>query len=194
MVTKRGRCGRTVAPGPTSVGDTVLGTRSATVRARRRLWTICSVRQALALHGGPLMPHSKRLSRRAVPIGRIAAVGAAMTAGCGSSSPTSPTTGASSAATSGGGGASGACVATPSETAGPYPDRLGMLGNSAFFRRDVTEGRPGTPLALTLTILNTASGCTALANANVEIWQCDAAGAYSNSTRSLVMTARGRRS
>ena len=68
---------------------------------------------------------------------------------------------------------------TPSETAGPYPDRLGMLGNSAFFRRDVTEGRPGTPLALTLTILNTASGCTALADASVEIWQCDAAGNYS---------------
>ena len=72
-----------------------------------------------------------------------------------------------------------ACVATPSETAGPSPDRLGMLGNSAFFRRDVTEGRPGTPLALTLTIVNTASGCTALANASVEIWQCDAAGNYS---------------
>ena len=105
-------------------------------------------------------------------------MGAAMTAGCGSSSPTSPTTDASSAATRGG-AASGACVATPSETAGPYPDRLGMLGNSAFFRRDVTEGRPGTPLALTLTIVNTASGCTALANASVEIWQCDAAGNYS---------------
>ena len=102
-----------------------------------------------------------------------------MTAGCGSSSPTSPTTDASSGSTSGGGAGSGTCVATPSETAGPYPDRLGMLGNSAFFRRDVTEGRPGTALTLTLTIVNTASRCAAVPNASVEIWQCDASGNYS---------------
>lgn len=27
------------------------------------------------------------------------------------------------------------------ETAGPYPDMTEMVGNKAFFRRDVTEGR-----------------------------------------------------
>ena len=54
-----------------------------------------------------------------------------------------------------------------------------MLSNMAFYRRDVTEGRPGTPLALTITIQNTNANCAALANAAVEIWQCDADGHYS---------------
>jgi protocatechuate 3,4-dioxygenase beta subunit len=123
--------------------------------------------------------HSKRLSRRAI-LGRFAAVGAAVAAGCGSSSPTSPSTNqAGTGSTSGAGTTTGSCVATPSETSGPYPDRLGMLGNTAFFRRDITEGRPGIPLTLTLTIVNTASSCSAVAGANVEIWQCDASGHYS---------------
>jgi protocatechuate 3,4-dioxygenase beta subunit len=54
-----------------------------------------------------------------------------------------------------------------------------MINNSAFFRRDITEGRTGLPLTLTLTVVNTNSSCAAVSNANVEIWQCDAAGAYS---------------
>jgi protocatechuate 3,4-dioxygenase beta subunit len=125
------------------------------------------------------MHHSKPLSRRAV-LGRFAAVGAAVTAGCGASSPTSPSTNqTSTGSTSGAGTTTGSCVVTPSETSGPYPDRLGMLGNTAFFRRDITEGRPGILLALTLTIANTASSCSAVAGANVEIWQCDASGHYS---------------
>ena len=68
---------------------------------------------------------------------------------------------------------------TPSETEGPYPDKIGMLGNSAYFRRDITEGKSGLPLTLTLTIVNVNSSCSALAGANVEVWQCDAAGNYS---------------
>jgi protocatechuate 3,4-dioxygenase beta subunit len=54
-----------------------------------------------------------------------------------------------------------------------------MITNSAFFRRDITEGRPGLPLTLTMTIVNAANGCTPVANANVEVWQCDASGNYS---------------
>ena len=123
------------------------------------------------------MRRRKYLNRREA-LGTIAAVWAATTAGCGSSSPTSPTTTSTTGSTSGG-TSSGACAVTASETAGPYPDRLGMLGNSAFFRRDVTEGRSGLSLALTLTIVNTANACSAVANANVEIWQCDASGNYS---------------
>ena len=34
-------------------------------------------------------------------------------------------------------------------------------------------------MALTITIVNVNSGCSPVANANVEIWQCDAAGNYS---------------
>ena len=54
-----------------------------------------------------------------------------------------------------------------------------MITNAAFVRRDITEGRPGLPLALTMTIVNAASNCSPVANASVEIWQCDASGNYS---------------
>jgi protocatechuate 3,4-dioxygenase beta subunit len=54
-----------------------------------------------------------------------------------------------------------------------------MVNNSAYYRRDVTEGKPGLPLTLVLTVVNANSGCNAVANANVEIWHCDAAGNYS---------------
>jgi protocatechuate 3,4-dioxygenase beta subunit len=81
--------------------------------------------------------------------------------------------------TTGTGAVTGACVVAAEETAGPYPDRLGMLSNPAFFRRDIREGRSGAPLNLTLTITSVRSGCSPVANANVEIWQCDASGNYS---------------
>src|SRR5262249_8605019 len=74
---------------------------------------------------------------------------------------------------------SSTCVVTPSETEGPYPDRTGMISNQAFYRRNITEGKGGLPLTLTLTIVNTNSACAPLAGANVEIWQCDASGNYS---------------
>src|SRR5207253_5803402 len=48
-----------------------------------------------------------------------------------------------------------------------------------FFRQDVTEGKSGLPLTLRLTIVNVRSGCGAVSNATVEIWQCDATGNYS---------------
>ena len=44
------------------------------------------------------------------------------------------------------------CSASPSETAGPYPYDLST--KSAIFRTDITEGKTGIPLALTLTIVN----------------------------------------
>lgn len=54
-----------------------------------------------------------------------------------------------------------------------------MAANSAFYRQDITEGKSGLPLTLALTVVNVNSGCTPVANANVEIWQCDAVGTYS---------------
>lgn len=94
-----------------------------------------------------------------------------------SGSATSPTTTAPGSST--GGTSASSCVVTASETIGPYPDITGMLNNPAFNRRDVTEGKPGTPLALVLTIVNVNNGCAPVAGAAVEIWQCDAAGNYS---------------
>ena len=57
-------------------------------------------------------------------------------------------------------GATSSCVITAPETEGPYPDRMGMLNNPAFNRRDVTAGKPGTPLALTLTIVSLNGNCS----------------------------------
>src|SRR2546430_1032209 len=119
----------------------------------------------------------KRLNRREVLAALGAGFGAAL-AGCGSSA-TSPTSTTTTGSTSGSGTSSAACAVAASETAGPYPDILGMINNPAFFRRDVTEGKSGLPLTLTLTIVDVNSGCAAVSNANVEIWHCDAAGDYS---------------
>ena len=124
---------------------------------------------------------SKNLSRREV-LGVLGSAGVAI-AGCGGS-PTTPTAtpNTSIPATSTGTtntGTGGACAITPEETAGPYPDRLGMLSNTAYFRSDITEGKAGLPVTLTLTVVNVANACSPVANANIEIWQCDADGHYS---------------
>src|SRR5207244_5410844 len=39
--------------------------------------------------------------------------------------------------------------------------------------------KAGVPLTVVLTIVNVNSGCAPVANANVEVWHCDAAGDYS---------------
>jgi protocatechuate 3,4-dioxygenase beta subunit len=64
------------------------------------------------------------------------------------------------------------CVLTPELTEGPYY----VPGEK--LRRDVTEGKAGTPLLLNLTVIN-ASTCKPIRNATVEIWHCDALGVYS---------------
>ena len=120
----------------------------------------------------------KHISRRQI-LGALSAVGAAALAeACGSASPTSPST-TTTTTTTGGGTSSGACAVINSETEGPYPDRTGMINNPAFYRQDITEGKPGTPLTLALTVVNVASSCAPVADATIEVWQCDAAGLYS---------------
>jgi protocatechuate 3,4-dioxygenase beta subunit len=64
------------------------------------------------------------------------------------------------------------CVLTPELTEGPYY----VAGEK--IRRDITEGKPGTALLLSLTVMN-ASTCRLVKNAAVEIWHCDALGVYS---------------
>jgi protocatechuate 3,4-dioxygenase beta subunit len=122
------------------------------------------------------MTATKKLGRRDLLAALGAGAAGALTACSSPTTPSSTTTTTGSTTT---GGTSSTCVVTPSETEGPYPDRTGMLGNQAFYRRNVTEGKAGLPLTLTLTIVNVNSGCAPLAGANVEIWQCDASGNYS---------------
>jgi protocatechuate 3,4-dioxygenase beta subunit len=84
------------------------------------------------------------------------------------------TAGASSSADASADG--GTCQASPDETAGPYPDKTGMLNEPAFFRQDIAEGKTGVPLVLTLTVVQS---CAPVAGAVVEIWHCDKDGNYS---------------
>ena len=115
---------------------------------------------------------SKKMTRREA-VGMLGAAGAALAVGCGNGTPTSPTTTTSGATTSTGGTAAAACAVAPNETIGPYPSLVDLI------RSDIREGRGGTPVALTLTVVNVNNGCTAVADAVVDIWQCDADGHYS---------------
>src|SRR5262245_28222860 len=108
-----------------------------------------------------MAPISRRLSRREA-LGTLGFAGAALAAGCSSSVAASPSATATTAAAS-----TGSCVVTPEETAGPYPDHLGMVNTPAFFRQDITEGRSGLPVTLALTVVNANKNCAALAGAAV---------------------------
>jgi protocatechuate 3,4-dioxygenase beta subunit len=64
------------------------------------------------------------------------------------------------------------CVLTPEQTEGPY-----YIANEAL-RRNITDGRPGTPLLLRAFVVN-ASTCKPIKGAAVDIWHADADGVYS---------------
>ncbi len=121
-----------------------------------------------------------RLSRRKALSVFGSAGAAAIAAACGASTTSPSTTGSATTGSAAGGTTnSTTCVVSPEETIGPYPDRTGMVNNPVFYRQDVTEGRPGTPLTLNLRVVNVRSACAPVADAAVEIWQCDASGNYS---------------
>ncbi len=63
------------------------------------------------------------------------------------------------------------CVLVPEVTEGPY------YFDPALVRTDITEGKPGLPLTVRLQVVDAA--CRPLAGARVDIWHCDATGAYS---------------
>jgi len=64
------------------------------------------------------------------------------------------------------------CVLTPEQTEGPY-----YIAGEAV-RRNITEGRPGTPLLLRAFVVD-ASTCKPIKSAAVDIWHADAGGVYS---------------
>lgn len=73
------------------------------------------------------------------------------------------------------------CIVRPEQTEGPYfvDERL----HRTDIRSDPTSGTvtPGTPLALTFQISRVRAGeCHPLPSAQVDVWQCDAAGIYSD--------------
>jgi protocatechuate 3,4-dioxygenase beta subunit len=85
------------------------------------------------------------------------------------------TKGASSA---GSDSTTGDCVVSPTETEGPYPYPKGEI-NNPLNRADITGGKTGVPLALTLTVVNANNSCAVVENARVDIWHCDKDGYYS---------------
>jgi protocatechuate 3,4-dioxygenase beta subunit len=70
--------------------------------------------------------------------------------------------------------ASGAvtCVLTPEQTEGPFYIPRERV------RRNIREGKRGVPLTLRVVVVNAAT-CKPIKGAAVDIWHCDAAGAYS---------------
>lgn len=86
--------------------------------------------------------------------------------------------GSSSGSTSSG----GSCTVMATETDGPYP--LYSSRGSSIQRVDITEGKTGIPLSITLIVKNVNNNCTIVENARVDIWHCDKDGYYSGYSNS----------
>lgn len=69
----------------------------------------------------------------------------------------------------------GVCAIMPETTEGPF------YIDPSLVRDDVTEGKEGMPLRLRLQVVD--QGCDPLPGARVDIWHCDADGAYSGYPR-----------
>jgi protocatechuate 3,4-dioxygenase beta subunit len=73
------------------------------------------------------------------------------------------------------------CVVRPEQTEGPYFIDENL--NRSDIRSDPSDGsvKPGVPLRLTFHVSRIAgASCSPLSNAIVDVWQCDALGAYSD--------------
>jgi protocatechuate 3,4-dioxygenase beta subunit len=74
-----------------------------------------------------------------------------------------------------------ACIVRPQQTEGPYFVDEGL--NRSDIRSDPATGsvKPGVPLTLQFQVSQVgANACVPLAGAIVDVWHCDAAGAYSD--------------
>lgn len=120
------------------------------------------------------MPRT-RIGRREA-LEKLGAAAGLVTVACGDSttSPTEAATGPSSTSTGAGTTPTSTCSVAPTETVGPFPSLSDM------FRGDIREGKPGVSLQLTIRVVNANAACAPVANAIVEIWQCDHQGNYSS--------------
>jgi protocatechuate 3,4-dioxygenase beta subunit len=78
----------------------------------------------------------------------------------------------------------GSCVLIPQETVGPYPLFNDIASAAAYQREDITEGKMGVPLRLTLNIVNVNNGCAPILTAMVYVWHTDKDGYYSGYNQS----------
>lgn len=148
------------------------------------------LRRFAALTRGRVVPRRPRLLTRRATLGLgLGSVGLTALAACGGSSGSGDdgTGGAAGdgslggGATGGGAGAgeTGTCVVIPEETEGPYPLFTEFETVSQYIRDDITEGRPGLPLQLDLSVVNVNDDCAPITDALVYIWHTDKDGAYS---------------
>lgn len=63
------------------------------------------------------------------------------------------------------------CLLQPEVTEGPF------YVDPKLIRADITEGRPGLPMALRLQVVT--ADCAPVIGARVDVWHCDASGSYS---------------
>ncbi|PPH20579.1 3,4-dioxygenase subunit beta [Rathayibacter sp. AY1C4] len=120
---------------------------------------------------------------------------ACATGGSGSASSAAATATATPTATATAGAGTAVAGEIPDETAGPYPgdgsNGVDVLERSGIVRSDLRTSigggatADGVPLALTLTILDAASGGVPFAGAAVYVWHCDAHGDYSMYSRGV---------
>lgn len=117
-------------------------------------------------------PSGVTLVNRREALTVLSSASAALVVGCSSGPPTGPTPGTppppgtTPPPTT-------TCTVSPNETVGPFPS-IGDL-----IRSDIRENTPGLPLGLTITVVNTSSGCAPVSGAIVDVWQCDHDGNYS---------------
>ena len=76
------------------------------------------------------------------------------------------------------------CVLTPEAMEGPF------YFDPQLVRSDITEGKQGAPLVLTLQVVE-AKDCAAIPGARVDIWQADGLGLYSGYARQETGSAKG---
>lgn len=72
-------------------------------------------------------------------------------------------------------GSENACVATRTETEGPFP----TINPSAFQKMDITGNRTGIPFTIQIDFKNIKYNCEPAAGLLVDIWHCDKDGYYS---------------
>jgi protocatechuate 3,4-dioxygenase beta subunit len=119
-------------------------------------------------------PMNRRTALTALGVAGVGlATAAAVKAATGSHAGAGPRRPATAAPASG--GTALACVLTPEETAGPYYLDYGLV------RRDITDGYPGVPLTLSVTVVDAAT-CAPVTGAALDVWHCNALGEYSGYT------------
>jgi protocatechuate 3,4-dioxygenase beta subunit len=139
------------------------------------------------IFGRKFVPINRHLNRRQVlALSRI--VGAALLVGClprrtSSASGTAPASSSATPVSSSATATPPACTVRPQQTEGPYfvDERL----DRSDIRSNPTDGsiREGVPLQLALRVSQvSATRCTPIAGAIVDIWHCDAQGVYSDVT------------